>query len=141
MSLFTSFEGSIGRGQFWLGMIILVAVAIAVVFVAGPLLAASPSAVAIFGLVVSLAMLYPACAIITKRLHDRGKPMNPWLWIFVVPGLALNAMQAFGIGFTPVDMGGTVFMQPSGLGLAVSLVAFVVGVWGLIELGILKGRI
>lgn len=140
MSLFTSFEGSIGRGQFWLGMIILVVIAMAIAFVTGPLLVASPTAGAIFGLVLSLVLLYPVCAIITKRLHDRGKPMTPWLWIFVVPGLVMNTMQALGIGFTPIDMGGTVVMQPSGLGLVVSLIVLVVGIWGLIELGILKGR-
>lgn len=141
MSLFTSFDGSIGRGQFWLGMIILVVVGMAVAFVTGPLLVASPSAGAIFGLVLSLVLLYPACAIITKRLHDRGKPMTPWLWIFVLPGLVFNIMQAFGIGFTPVNIGSTVVMQPSGLGMVMSVVVAVIGIWALIELGILKGKI
>lgn len=141
MSLFTSFDGSIGRGQFWLGMIILVVVAIAVAFITGPLLVASPSAGAVFGLVLSLVLLYPACAIITKRLHDRGKSMNPWLWIFVLPGLVFNVMQVLGIGFAPVNLGGTVVMQPSGLGLAMSVVVVIIGIWALVELGILKGRI
>lgn len=141
MSLFTSFEGSIGRGQFWLGMIILVVVAMAVAFVAGSVLAVSPSAGAIFGLVLSLVLLYPACAIITKRLHDRGKAMNPWLWIFVVPGLVFNVMQVLGIGFTRAELGGTVVMQPTGLGLAMSVVVIIIGIWALVELGILKGRI
>jgi len=140
MSLFTSFDGSIGRGQFWLGILALAVIGIVVAMIVGPLLLASPSAGAIFSLVMSLVLLYPAAAIITKRLHDRGKPMSPWLWIFIGPGIVFNVLQALGIGFTPVNLGGAVVMQPNGIGLAMSVIVMVIGIWALIELGILKGR-
>ncbi|WP_127144539.1 DUF805 domain-containing protein [Pelagibacterium montanilacus] len=138
MELFTSFHGRIGRRTFWLGMIGLVVLGIVLGLVIAPLGLVIGAGLA--SLLLSLLLLYPASAIITKRLADRGKPQTPWLWIFVVPGLVLNAMQALGIGFEEMEMAGEHVIQPVGIGMVMSGIVAIVALWALIELGLLKGR-
>ena len=106
MSLFFSFEGQIGRGKFWLGTLALAAVGIAISFALMPLLTGTPGLARWISPILTLLLAYPAAAIITKRLHDRGKPMTPWLWIFMIPGIVSNLMQAIGVGFEEVQIDG-----------------------------------
>lgn len=140
MELLTSFEGRINRQRYWVGVVILVIASIIVGaglgFVIGIIL---PGALGLFNLLLSLALLYPAAALVTKRLHDRNKPAMPWLAIFFGPGILLQVMQIVGIGFSPVEFQGEVFMMPDGLGGIVSFVAAVVGIWAFVELGFLRG--
>lgn len=147
MDLFLTFDGRIRRGQWWLGVIVL--------FIA--LIVANLIIMAIFGtgffgglltFLLSLAALYPAIALATKRLADRGKPPMPRVALFFGPGLLASFMSAFSIGYRPMDMGqmggmpmgqaGDV-MVPGALAGIVGFLSLVAFVWALIELGILRG--
>lgn len=112
MSLFTSFEGRIGRQQWWLGIIALLVVEWIVFLVLGMVFGTSmvttmdpnnPEAAAeavgamsLPMIIVGLVFLWPVLALYAKRWHDRGKsgwwtligliPFVGWIWILVELG-------------------------------------------------------
>lgn len=138
MDLYTTFHGRIGRARFTLGLLGLIMIGLLVGF------AAAFAGIAGFGgawtsLALSLAFLYPALALIVKRLHDRGRPALPFAAIYVAPGLLLNLMQALEIGFTPVRFGDLVAMQPSALGLAATALAFATALVAFVDLCLRRG--
>ncbi len=134
--LLTEFDGRIPRSQFWIGVVCLVVVSLVLSFILGAVL---PMAVA--SLIGTLIILYPAAAVYAKRLHDRNKPTTPWLYILIGPALLYALMSATGIGFSEMSVPGEdPVMVPSGpIGWLLSLAVMVVGIWALVELGILKG--
>lgn len=147
MDLFLTFNGRIARGQWWIGVVVL--------FVA--LLIASFIIAALFGtgffgsllsFALSIAALYPAVALATKRLADRGKPPMPRVAFFYGPGLLASLMATFNIGYRPMNMGRMEGMPMSGMetmmvpGVLATLVGFAAlaaFIWAVIELGILRG--
>ncbi|MCC5987490.1 MAG: DUF805 domain-containing protein [Pararhodobacter sp.] len=147
MDLFLSFDGRIRRGQWWLGAIILIVALIVLQFIILGIFGAG-----FFGgllvFLLSLAALYPAIALATKRLADRSKPPMPRIALFFGPGLLASFMSAFNIGYRPMDMGqmggmpmgqaGDV-MVPGALAGIVGFIALVAGIWALVELGFLRG--
>jgi uncharacterized membrane protein YhaH (DUF805 family) len=125
-ALFLSFSGRINRAKYWLASLLLIPAFLLLVFMLiGPLLMAGDTAVglAVIPLILAgIGVFISGLAIATKRLHDRDK--SAW-WIvlfYVVPGL----LQ--GIGDELGDMG-----------LVFYVVSFAISVWGLIELGFLRG--
>ena len=74
-----------------------------------------------------------------RRLHDRNKAANPWLIIFVAPSLLYNVMFALGIGFSRIEFMGENPLMPGFLARVVMFASAVVGIWALVELGILQG--
>lgn len=145
VELLTTFEGRIGRGRFWLGVLAIFVGAIILSFILVPIFGATSFLGRTVQLVLGLALLYPFAAIATKRLHDRGKPQMPWLAIFIGPGALLNIMQSLGIGFTTmqlVEPTSQLQMQvqvPNALGYIVMIASMIVGIWALVELGFLRG--
>lgn len=131
MDLFTSFEGRISRKQFWLGLLAMIGVALVIVLLLRP----GEKMQALFGLL----FLYPMGALMAKRLHDRNKPTMPWLAIYLAPSALLNLMLLLGIGFTPVMMSGQQVLMPTMPTMIIGFISFIIGVWALIDLGILKG--
>jgi len=154
MELFTSFDGRISRQSFWLGILGIIGASIIAIFALGTLFGTSGTVSKFVWTIISLALFYPAAAISAKRLHDRNKPTLPWLAIFFLPGFISNLMQIFRIDYSVLDMSqmegmggmmgmfssaGQDFLVPGKLAMLVSLVALVVGIWALVELGFLKG--
>jgi len=137
--LLTDFNGRIGRKQFWLGVLALIILAFILIAVLGFTIGLIlPTG--LVGLIGTAIILYPACALYTKRLHDRDKPQMPWLAIFIVPGILLNIFQSLGIGFTELQIGNQVSYYPSGaFTWLLSIAVLVVSLWALVELGFLKG--
>ncbi|MGI8724725.1 MAG: DUF805 domain-containing protein [Methyloceanibacter sp.] len=127
--LFTSFDGRINRAKYWIGSI-----ALAVISIVFGILIASLFGMTTLGAIlitlVTLALFYPAYAIAAKRFQDRDKPGKTALY-GLVPVLLVNFLQLFGMTGTPE--------QPNTLGWISSLVMLAVGLWFLVELGILKG--
>jgi len=127
--LFTSFDGRINRAKYWIGSI-----ALAVISIVFGILIASLFGMTTLGAIlialVTLALFYPAYAIAAKRFQDRDKPGQTALY-GLVPVLLVNFLQLFGMTGTPE--------QPNTLGWISSLVMLAVGLWFLVELGILKG--
>jgi uncharacterized membrane protein YhaH (DUF805 family) len=125
--LFTSFEGRINRKPYWIGWLAFVAVWL-VVFLAGWSILGD----AMFGaplLILQLVALYPAAAILVKRLHDRNRPTY-FIYFYVVPAGLFILLGLLGISDP---------MAPSGLDMILGIIMMIVGIWFLIELGFLKG--
>jgi uncharacterized membrane protein YhaH (DUF805 family) len=127
--LFTSFDGRINRAKYWAGTIILAVISIVFGLLIGALIGDN-----MFGrilvLLVTLALFYPAYAIAAKRFQDRDKPGKFALY-GLVPMLIASVLQALGLAGTPE--------QPNAIGWICSIVTLGVGLWFLVELGILKG--
>lgn len=127
--LFTSFEGRINRAKWWAGMVILAVINIVINYIVLSLFG-----VGLFGrlitFIISLAILYLAYAVSAKRFQDRDKP---------------GIMAAYGLGalvltslLTTLGLTGTP-PEVNALGWICTLINLGVGIWFLIELGILKG--
>lgn len=133
--LLSEFEGRISRKSFWIGILAIIVVALALSFVLN--LIFSPTLAQLLGFVI---LVYPASAIYTKRLHDRNKPTMPWLAILLAPSLLMTVMQFIGVGFETYTVNDQVVNAPTGMvGLAILTITILVGLWALVELGFLKG--
>jgi uncharacterized membrane protein YhaH (DUF805 family) len=127
--LFTSFDGRINRAKYWAGVIILAIISIVLGFIIGAIFGPSTFGT-ILVVLVTLALFYPGYAVAAKRFQDRDKPGQTALY-GLVPVLIASLLQAFGLTGTP--------QEPNALGWICTLVTMGVGLWFLIELGILKG--
>lgn len=136
--LLTSFDGRIRRGQYWLGVIVLVVVVV-ILFAVIAMIFGDSSFARLLSLLITLGLLYPWLALGTKRLADRGQPPMPKLAIFVAPGLLLTLIDTFRIGYRTIPgfEGGE--MMPGTPSMIIGFISLGVGIWALIELGILKG--
>lgn len=149
MDLFTSFNGRISRKGFWLGFLAMVAVAVVagmVMLQISPVAAVGMNSVASDGIMVMLVQLAVAAgityiwsAVLVKRLHDRGKSAMPWAIVFIAPGVLMQAMSIFKIGYSAEELAGTQIMVPGIGATVVTLLTVAVGLWAIIELGFLKG--
>lgn len=127
--LFTSFDGRINRAKYWAGTIILAIASIILGFIIGAIFGVSTFG-SILAILITLALFYPAYAVAAKRFQDRDKPGNTALY-GLVPVLIASMLQTFGLTGTP--------QEPNALGWICNLVTLGVGLWFLIDLGILKG--
>jgi uncharacterized membrane protein YhaH (DUF805 family) len=125
--LFTSFEGRINRKRYWIGALSLLAAWLIVILAGWSVLGE-----AVFGaplIILQLVALYPAAALLVKRLHDRNRPTY-FIAFWLVPAVLSILLGLFGISDP---------MAPSGLDMLLGLIMMIVGIWFLIELGFLKG--
>jgi uncharacterized membrane protein YhaH (DUF805 family) len=123
--LFMSFDGRINRAKFWVGAIGFLIVWMVIEAIFG---------FTVFGRILKflavVGLFYPAYALAAKRFQDRDRPGATALYGLVPALMAL----LFGIfGFTG-DLA-----EPNALGWICRLVIWGVGLWFVIELGILKG--
>jgi uncharacterized membrane protein YhaH (DUF805 family) len=138
--LYTSFDGRINRRSYWIGTIILAAVNLMIAFVVGRLLGVSITApdfrFKLVSLVFAVLFLYPAAALMVKRLHDRDRPA--WLAaLFLAPTLIKSVIALIGTTGNQSN--------PSTLDVLVSsilaIVFAIVGIWAFVELGCLRGSV
>jgi uncharacterized membrane protein YhaH (DUF805 family) len=131
--LFTSLEGRIGRKLYWLGVVLLVALAVAVMVLivfAGVALVGTVFSFVTF--VIELAFLYPASALLVKRLHDRNRP--GYFAAFILAPLIVKSLTDL-LGVT----GGASGLNP--FDYLLGLTIFLVSLWFFIELGCLRGTV
>ena len=130
--LLFSFTGRLNRKPYWLTalcLMVIFLVLIAVVFVVGgaSILAGDLSGLGAMLIVLVLAyipLLWIGLALGAKRLHDRNKS-GWWLVLFwVVPAI----LQGIG-------------EQIDGIGLIFTLAGFALSIWGLVEIGFLRGTV
>lgn len=128
-----SFHGRATRAQWWLFVLIFMvynfvvtALCVTIFGFAGLLI----------GWALMLLLLWPWLAISEKRLHDRGKN-GLWLLLFYLTPLLLGAIKLSLYG----DLGISAIKHPSGLSIVLSFGEFVIIVWAIIELGILRGTV
>ena len=130
--LFTSFEGRIGRKPYWIGVIIMLVISLAVTLVLGLAVGLQGRVFMILSFVVQLVLLYPSSALMVKRLQDRNKPA--WYVALILAPLLLQGLtNIIGITGDPFNQGMLDYL------FAIWL--FVVGVWFFIELGCLRGTV
>lgn len=127
--LFTSFDGRINRKPYWMGVLIMIAGAIALSVVVGFVVGFTTPAYAIYTVLLQLALLYPSAALMAKRLHDRDRP-TWWIALLLVPSFLQAVAGAFS---DPANPGAAV--------LGLSLIVFVIGIWFFVELGCLRGTV
>ena len=133
--LLFSFQGRINRKPWWLVGLALLAVTVVVmgtVFVAaGGAVGndaldsvASLGAVALIMFLLLIPLIWIGLALGAKRLHDRNKSAW-WLAVFyLVPSLLDGAGSAAG-----------------GAGVIFSIAGLAISIWGLVELGFLRGTV
>jgi uncharacterized membrane protein YhaH (DUF805 family) len=134
--LLFSFQGRINRKPWWLtslaiGAVMLVIIIIAALAAGGALISNDPAAIlgalgglALLILILAIPLIWIGLALGAKRLHDRNKSAW-WLVVFyLVPGV----LQGIG-------------EQVGGVGLILSLAGFAISIWGLVELGFLRGTV
>ncbi len=138
MELFTTFDGRISRKGFWMGFLGMVAI----VLIAGyAMISILPGGIVLTlaQIVVSVGIIYIWSAVLVKRLHDRDKPALPWVIIFLAPGIVMQIMSIFKIGYKAVEVADVQFMVPGAAATAVMWLSMAVGLWMVIELGFLRG--
>ena len=129
--LFTSFQGRINRGKYWLATLILLA--ISAVLEAGGQAAGQGTLFKILSIIVTIASTVAALAVAVKRLHDRDKS-GWWMLLFYIG----PALLAFG---TIYGVAGMEAGRSGGGGLVFVLAGFAVLIWAFIELGCLRGTV
>ncbi|MBM3529455.1 MAG: DUF805 domain-containing protein [Alphaproteobacteria bacterium] len=124
IQLLFSFQGRIGRAQYWLAVLIYF-IAAAIVFVIDYFVP-SYTAMIVVALLLYVPCLISSIGVGIKRLHDRNKS-SWWLLLFYLgPLLAFSAASLLD--------GGTVAS-------ALSIAGFVILIWSIVELGALRGSI
>jgi uncharacterized membrane protein YhaH (DUF805 family) len=94
--LLTSLHGRIDRLHFWAGFAASFVIALVVGFIGAQIAALVPAVGWIVALLLSLAALFPAVAVVVKRLHDRDKP-DAWAAIFFGPYILSTLAALLGI--------------------------------------------
>jgi uncharacterized membrane protein YhaH (DUF805 family) len=149
MSMFTGFAGRINRAKWWLGTVILIVIGAVLYFILAAIfglgavtdpaqIASMMRTIAILQIVLLAILAYPTTALMMKRLNDRDRP-SYFAYIFWAPTVLSVLGGLLGLTMTTTDMGGVAIPTQSGLGWILTIASAVVGIWALIELGILKG--
>lgn len=134
INLLFSFQGRIGRAQFWFGVLLLVILSFILLALANPELLnfeetelKPPTTAECF---VMLALLVPALALTLKRLNDRNWPQ--WaFWIVVATSLPFYVGPFFGYLWNP-----ELFVAWEWV---VGAIGLVVSLWLLVDNGFLRG--
>lgn len=134
--LFGSFKGRIGRGSFWFGIILLAAIS---PFSIRTVLSDNPIQDAILlvhdlglkGLGWSLLLLVGVAALMTKRLHDRGRS-GIYAAAFYLPAAVAALIYFFGNSPMVADI--------AKWSTWITAFAGTAGVWFLFQLGFFPGE-
>ena len=156
MDKFLGFQGRIGRGRWWLGILALLVVSLALYFALAfafglPMVMSfgtpdgQPTAfttdnrtASVIGLVVTIALIYPSLSLSAQRLNDRNRPTG-LVWFTLLPSV-LNLVTGFlGVSYVMTQINGITVPQPTLTGWIVNGITLVIGLWILIDLGILRG--
>ena len=100
ITLFTGFSGRISRRWFWIGLFVVAALSPFSIWTAmsgNPFFEALPTVkrLGLPGLLWVMALMLPLAALITKRLHDRGR--SGWLALLFYLPAALAALKLFNV--------------------------------------------
>lgn len=123
--LFGSSDGRINRAKWWAGSLILLIIWVLIEAIFGGFTLGS-----ILVVLATLAVAYPAYAVCAKRFQDRNKPGITALY-GLGPLLLAMLLQSLGLTATPAEL--------NAVGWICALITWGVGLWFLIDLGILKG--
>ncbi len=132
-------EGRIGRQSFWIGVIALIVVSIVINIIIGSLFGWFNFATRLMQVIVQLVLAYPAYALMAKRFQDRAKP-GTYAAIIVGLNILYSLLALIGLFGAPGAPNGAP-VAPNTLGMLFGLVMAAIGIWVLVELGILRGTV
>jgi uncharacterized membrane protein YhaH (DUF805 family) len=135
LAFFFGFRGRINRAKFWLAMLIFF-VADLVLMLLG-LALGKGAAFHLFSYPVNLAIFVSSLAIGVKRLHDRDRSAW-WLFPFYV-GPGLFAFPALAFMWVAAGSFGELRYLSLFLIRLCLVAAFALAIWGLVEIGFLRG--
>lgn len=138
VSLMTTTDGRIGRKQWWMGLLIIIAVAIVVSIILAIISGGNVAIMAWGGFIVSLVLLWPSYCIGLKRRHDRDNDGKDLIALIAVSVL-LNLLQVLGVGVTTMDVNGTAVPVPDMWLMVIQGVVFLFAIYMLVQVGFLKG--
>jgi uncharacterized membrane protein YhaH (DUF805 family) len=143
MSLYTTTDGRIGRQQWWIGVIVLVVINIAITIVLGLVFGLwnNMQVAAWVSTILFLIFAYPIYALYVKRRHDRDNNGLDAL-IFMAILVVQFVLQALGISVSPQEIPnvGTV-MMPNIIGQVIGVITLVYGIYMLVVMGFLRGTV
>ncbi len=131
--LYLTTEGRIGRRSFWIGAIGLVIASIVVNVIVGLIFGWIGFATLLLQFIIQLALAYPGYALMTKRFQDRAKPGKTYAAVIVGINIVYSLFALIGIIGPPG--------VPNMFGMVFALIMALIGIWILIELGILRGTV
>jgi len=132
LDLLFGFQGRVGRGQFWLGLVSWTVVFFVVIFV---VVLVTPTVDALFSaaLILYILTILLLVPVGVKRLHDRNK--RGW-WILIFLGIPTAILL---LGLVIEDEPGPdalpVWVQ------AIQYIGLAILLWALVELGFIRGTI
>jgi uncharacterized membrane protein YhaH (DUF805 family) len=132
-NLLLGFDGRIPRTQFWIGLVIIVAAELILMWLLDiPFFpdALKDVSVRLIEFAIQVIVLYPTAAIAVKRLHDRDKPGIYVLWLIGLT-LIIAFTNLFGLTDDPKN--------PGSLDFVLGFCAAVIGLAFLVELGFRRG--
>ena len=142
--LFFSFDGRINRAKWWLSVLVFGISAVLIWLIVLPIFGLdvwepqNTTAAAVGSLILTLIFAYPATAVMVKRIKDRDRPL--WLVaVFWAPTVLGILGQLAGLTYSMEEIGGQMMPIPTALGWLLNVLSFAIGIWALVELGILKG--
>lgn len=133
--LFTDFDGRINRQPFWIGVLVLAVAAVVGSFILMLFLPAW-----LTQLVVNLAVIYPALALMVKRLHDHGDAAMPLAAVFILPSFVASLLRLTGLTYSSVTLGEVTYVAPNFFGWLINLIVLAIGLYALYYLGIKEGQ-
>lgn len=130
--LYLTSDGRIGRQDFWMGVLGFVVVDIIIILIVALLFGMNSGASRVILFIVQLVLAYPAYNLLGKRFQDRDKPAM-YAGIIIGINLVLQLLGLFGLTGDPA--------APNFLGTIFGLISLAIGIWVLVELGILRGTV
>jgi uncharacterized membrane protein YhaH (DUF805 family) len=140
---FTGMDGRINRQAWWIGVVILIIVAIVLNFILGAVMGGGmpsleqmmdPAFMAGYtqkagwqGLIIGLITAYPYIALSVKRRHDRNNNGYDAIGLIAF-SLLFSLIQALGM-----------LSATGGIGMVVSIIFLIYAIYMLVQLGFLKG--
>ena len=140
---FTSMDGRIGRQAWWIGVIVLIVVAIVLNFILGAVMGggmpsldqlADPNVMLAYAqkqgwisLIIGLITAYPYICLSVKRRHDRNNNGYDAMGLIAF-SLVWSLIQALGV-----------LSAANGIGMVISIVFLIYAIYMLVQLGFLKG--
>jgi uncharacterized membrane protein YhaH (DUF805 family) len=128
--ILSSTQGRIPRSQWWAGLVVLVIVGVVLALIIA--WALGPTTIGLIAtLILQIILLYPSYALSAKRFQDRNKPGG-----LALIGIGLGIIQTLArlVGLSNP-------FNPTAIDWILNVALLIVGIWYLIELGILRGTI
>lgn len=129
----SDFDGRAPRWEYWLFIGLAVGYAMLVSFALLPVLEVRPRdpvSLTTLRTVLGLPLVWPALAVGVRRLHDRNRD-KAWIWLFTVFPYSMNWVNLVSAHTDAARL-------PL---LVLNSAATAVGLWGVVELGFLRGTV